>query len=226
MFVLLMLKTRYREILKYSPITGVEQNVSRPFPWRGFLIQHYKLWRSEMKPEYEEELRTDAVYEVAKKMLIAARTAPKGRGRDTTVLAVVRREGIEAISEKMKEMARRDDVPQFFVRDAENILTSQVMLLCGTKIKSLNLAYCGMCGYRNCEEKNKHPDHPCVFNTGDLGIAIGSAVSVAMDNRVDNRVMYTVGQAAMEMGILDPEIKIAYGIPLSVSAKNPFFDRK
>jgi len=179
-----------------------------------------------MKPVYEEELREDAVYEVAKKMLIAARTAPKGRGRDTIVLAIVRRKEIEAISEKMKEMAKRDGVPQFFVRDAENILSSQVMLLCGTKIKSMDLLYCSMCGFKNCKEKNKHPDHPCVFNTGDLGIAIGSAASIAMDNRVDNRIMYTVGQAAMEMGMLDPEVRIAYGIPLSVSAKNPFFDRK
>ena len=80
--------------------------------------------------------------------------------------------------------------------------------------------------YKNCDEKNEHPNQPCAFNTGDLGIAIGSAVSVAMDNRVDNRIMYTVGQAAIEMGILGKDVKIIYGIPLSVSSKNPFFDRK
>jgi uncharacterized ferredoxin-like protein len=83
-----------------------------------------------------------------------------------------------------------------------------------------------MCGFANCEEKNKYPEHPCVFNTGDLGIAIGSAVSVAMDSRVDNRIMYTVGQAILEMKFLGNDVKIAYGIPLSVSPKNPFFDRK
>ncbi len=47
-----------------------------------------------------------------------------------------------------------------------------------------------------------------------------------MDARVDNRIMYTVGQAVLEMGLLGEEVKIAYGIPLSVSAKNPFFDRE
>ncbi len=67
---------------------------------------------------------------------------------------------------------------------------------------------------------------PCVFNTGDLGLAIGSAVSVAMDNRVDNRVMYTAGQAVLEMGFLGEEVKIVYCIPLSVSSKNVFFDRR
>jgi uncharacterized ferredoxin-like protein len=66
---------------------------------------------------------------------------------------------------------------------------------------------------------------PCVFNTGDLGIAIGSAVSIAADHRVDNRVMYSVGQAVLEMGLFPPEVKIAYGIPLSATSKSPFFDR-
>jgi uncharacterized ferredoxin-like protein len=86
--------------------------------------------------------------------------------------------------------------------------------------------YCGRCGFKDCDEKDKHPGFPCTFNSGDLGIAIDSAVSVAMDHRVDNRVMYTIGQAALEMKILGEEVKIAFGIPLSVSAKNPFFDRE
>jgi uncharacterized ferredoxin-like protein len=47
-----------------------------------------------------------------------------------------------------------------------------------------------------------------------------------MDNRVDNRIMYTVGQALLEMGILGPDVKVIYGMPLSISGKNPFFDRK
>jgi len=38
--------------------------------------------------------------------------------------------------------------------------------------------------------------------------------------------MYTVGQAVLRMGLFDEDIKIVYGVPLSVSAKNPFFDRK
>lgn len=103
---------------------------------------------------------------------------------------------------------------------------ASVMLLIGTKIKSLGLKPCGMCGFEDCNEKEKHPDHPCTFNTVDLGIAVGSAVGFAMDNRVDNRIMYTVGQAVIRMGILGDDVKIIYGIPLSVSSKNPFFDRK
>jgi uncharacterized ferredoxin-like protein len=178
-----------------------------------------------MKLYSEEELRDDAVLEVARKMMIAARTAPKGRGRDYTVIALVKRDGIRAIADKMKEIVKRDNLKPFFLRDAENILQAPVMLLMGTRIESLGLSPCGMCGFENCAEKNEHPDIPCVFNTGDLGIAIGSAASVAMDHRVDNRIMYTIGQAVLEMGILGADVKVAYAIPLSVSSKSPFFDR-
>jgi len=99
-------------------------------------------------------------------------------------------------------------------------------VLIGTKIQTAGLLKCGMCGFANCEEKNKYKNTPCVFNTGDLGIAIGSAISIAMNHRVDNRIMYTVGQAAFELKILGLDVPIIYGIPLSATAKNPFFDRK
>jgi len=99
------------------------------------------------------------------------------------------------------------------------------MILIGTKIKTMGLKKCGHCGFKNCEEKEKYPDVPCTFNTGDLGIAIGSAVSLAMDHRIDNRVMYSVGHAVTELGLMGKDVKIAYGIPLSATSKNPFFDR-
>jgi uncharacterized ferredoxin-like protein len=99
------------------------------------------------------------------------------------------------------------------------------MVLIGTKIKPLGLTYCGLCGFKNCEEKTQYPNHPCSLNTGDLGIAIGSAVSIAMNERVDNRIMYSVGMAVRELELLGKEVKIIYAIPLSGSSKNPFFDR-
>ncbi len=40
---------------------------------------------------------------------------------------------------------------------------------------------------------------------------------------IDNRMMYTVGAAAKSLGLLDSDIII--GIPLSVTGKNPYFDR-
>jgi uncharacterized ferredoxin-like protein len=174
---------------------------------------------------FEEAIRSEVLEEVAQKMLIAARTAPKGRGIDNTVLALARGDAIKKISDKMKEMGTRYQLGSF-LRDAENILSSPVLVLLGTKINSYGLSLCGMCGFKNCEEKKEHQNVPCAFNTGDLGIAIGSAVSIAMDHRVDNRIMYSAGQAAIALGLLGKEVRIAYGIPLSATSKNPFFDRK
>ena len=174
----------------------------------------------------EEDIRKEAIYDVARKMMIAARTAPKGRGVDNLVISCVDEKTIATISRKMKEMVDKKGWPKSFARDAENILAAPWMVLLGTKIKPLRLTVCGMCGFKNCDEKDTHPDIPCAFNTGDLGIAIGSAVSIATDHRTDNRIMYTVGQVVKELNLLGEDVKIIYGIPLSVSGKNPFFDRK
>ena len=65
----------------------------------------------------------------------------------------------------------------------------------------------------------------CSFNAGDLGIAVGSAAAMAADLRIDNRIMYTAGKDAVELGLLGEDVLIAYGLPLAAKGKNPFFDR-
>jgi uncharacterized ferredoxin-like protein len=173
----------------------------------------------------EEMIRLETVIRIAEEMLTAARTAPKAKGVDNLVLAMATGADIEEIALKMEEIGRRGEGTPNFLRDAGNIRKAQAVLLFGTRIKSQGAKFCGRCGFKDCEEKDQHPDFPCTFNAGDLGIAIGSAVSVAMDHRIDSRVMYTIGVAALEMQLLGAEVKIAFGIPLSVSAKSPFFDR-
>lgn len=173
----------------------------------------------------EEEIKYETIIDVAKKMMIAARTAPKARGIDHLKIMMAESETIAIISQKMKEIGREINSPTF-LRDAENITQSTSLILIGTEIKTMGLKKCGLCGFPNCEAKEKHADIPCVFNTGDLGIAMGSAVSIAMDNRIDNRIMYTIGIAVKELELMGKETKIIYGIPLSATSKNPFFDRK
>ena len=175
---------------------------------------------------FEEKARTDALFDVAKKMMTAARTAPKGHGTDNLIIAVAERDIIETIAAKMKDMVREGVAAEFFIRDANNILSCDTMVLIGTRIKPISLKNCGLCGFADCNEKSTYPDHPCAFNTGDLGIAVGSAVSVAMDARVDNRIMFSVGKAVRALNLLGDEAKIIYGIPLSSTGKSPFFDRK
>ena len=172
----------------------------------------------------QKQEETEVLYDVAKRMLVAAKTAPKARGIDNSEIKIVFAETIRLLSDKMKEIGEKEG-QLFFIRDADCILKSPVLLILGTRIKSSGLKKCGMCGFKNCDDKNKKPNVPCVYNTGDLGIAMGSAVSIAMDNRVDNRIMYTIGQAALELKLLGEDVRIIYGIPLSATSKNPFFDR-
>ena len=173
----------------------------------------------------ENEFNKEALTEIAKKMAIAARTAPKSRGIDNIEIAIADDEDINKIIAKMDEISIKEN-QDFFARDAKNLKDSAALLLLGVKINPVNLPYCGICGMKNCETKNKKPGIPCAFNTIDLGIAIGSAASVAMDNRVDNRVMYTVGIAARDLELMSNEIAIVCGIPLSAKGKNIYFDRK
>jgi uncharacterized ferredoxin-like protein len=65
----------------------------------------------------------------------------------------------------------------------------------------------------------------CAFNSIDLGIATASAAEVAGRFHIDNRVMYSIGRACLDLKIFGPKVKQALGIPLSVTGKNPFFDR-
>jgi len=56
------------------------------------------------------------------------------------------------------------------------------------------------------------------------GHSLGSAVKTASEFNIDNRMMYSIGVAAKEMKLLDSDVII--GIPLSVSGKSPYFDRR
>jgi len=174
----------------------------------------------------EEEITRKSILNTAFKMIAAARTAPKGKGRDTLEMIIVDGDDIINLSNKMKEQSIEFDA-SFFERDANNLLSAEAIVIIGTRIETLGLnEMCQLCGFENCFEKEKYPDTPCVFNTGDLNLAIGSAVSVAAMDYIDNRIMFTIGKAAIALELFDQEVRIALGIPLAAKSKNPFFDRK
>lgn len=170
-----------------------------------------------------QELEERGVTQVAELICLAARTAPKGRGVDNLVTLVVTGVQKDALSAEMRKIAAASGA-QFFERDANCLDRSTAVVLLGQKVTVMGVVPCGYCGYSNCAENAKH-DGMCAISIGDLGVAIGSAVSVAAQHRVDNRVMFSIGRAALNLGYFEDAVKIAYGIPLSVSGKSPFFDR-
>lgn len=169
----------------------------------------------------ERNNRKERVIAATNMMATAARTAPKGKGIDIIEIAIATDETIVEISQKLQQLGDATGMP-FLFRDSENILQGDALLLIGTRqqVQGLN---CGYCGFSKCELKPINT--PCAINSTDLGIAIGSACSVAMDQRIDTRVMFSAGWAAQQMGLLEGCNQV-YAIALSCSSKNPFFDRK
>jgi uncharacterized ferredoxin-like protein len=171
-----------------------------------------------------EDMERKAVEEVAALMCAAARTAPKGKGVDNLVTLVVTGNDKDRLAKEMRRVAEEHSV-EFFGRDANCVDSSQAVVVLGQRPVPFYIPQCGYCGFKDCVE-NKEKGGVCAISVGDLGIATCSAASVAGLHHVDNRVMFSVGRAALNLKMFDDDIKEAYGIPLSVTGKSPFFDRK
>jgi uncharacterized ferredoxin-like protein len=170
----------------------------------------------------ERKSRRERLLQVANEMMTAARTAPKAKGVDIIEIALVTGDSITKLSQEMMQYCEETGMG-FLARDAENILSAEAIVLIGTKNQTHGLN-CGYCGFPTCVEKMQLPTVPCALTSTDVGIALGAACSVAADNRVDNRVLFSAGRVAKKWNYL-PECSNIYAIPISCSSKNPFFDR-
>jgi uncharacterized ferredoxin-like protein len=174
----------------------------------------------------------DAILEVAKLMLIAARTAPKSGGIDDVLTIIVYGKKKNRVAEKMEEIAEQRKIKSF-KRDAKNVRDSEAVILIGVRGDKSFGFKCGACGYESCKKfeetkKKLRQDFfgpTCVFKALDLGIALGSAAKTASILNVDNRIMYRVGTAALKLKLL-PQATVIMGIPISAKGKNIYFDRK
>ena len=136
------------------------------------------------------EMEARALDGVVELMALAARTAPKAKGVDNLVVVAVRAKAKDELAAEMRRILKEDGGLPHFERDAGNVDKSGVVLLLGQRVKPLGPKPCGYCGYKDCEENIKNSGL-CAMSIGDLGIAIGSAVSVAAAHHVDNRVMFS-----------------------------------
>ncbi len=169
----------------------------------------------------ERECRHQHLLTAVKEMMTAARTAPKGKGIDIIEVAAIEGEHIEELSRTMVEMVEEHGM-KFFLRDAENILSAEYLVIIGTREQPQGLN-CGYCGFETCASRTEGV--PCALNTVDVGIALGSACAMAADLRLDTRVMFSAGAAVERLGYL-PGCRQIFVIAVSASSKNPFFDRK
>jgi len=185
-----------------------------------------------------KHLENKAVLEIAAIMAANARTAPKANGVDDIDIALLDGEELEALARCMDEIAEQKPSPYpsvAFQINGNDLRKANAVLLMGVKgsrhdtEKPLD---CGSCGFRTCSNFKKAGRRQggdfvgptCIMKALDLGIAIGSAVKMAGECHIDNRIMYTIGAAAQKLHLLDSDIIM--GIPLSVTGKNPYYDRR
>jgi len=178
----------------------------------------------------------EAISMAAKMIMAAVTTSPKARGVSTVKSVLLHGEEKEKLAKAMEDQfSRKSFRLEFFKRDAQNIRRSAAVLLVGVKgtlPKKPEMPFnCGACGFSSCAEliraeKKRGEDFVgplCAFQVMDLGIALGAAAKMAGEFNIDNRLLYSAGAAAMNLGFLDADMVIA--LPLSVSEKNIFFDR-
>jgi len=163
-----------------------------------------------------------AVLHCADLMCAAARTAPKACGIDLVETLMLDGEDKDRLTATMREIASETN-RAFFARDAGNLDASHCVVLIGSSVRARGMN-CGYCGVENCATAGRE-GISCAMTTNDLGIAIGSAAAVAMDHRIDNRVLFTAGTAAMRLGLFSDDVKMCFGLGLATRGKNVFFDR-
>jgi uncharacterized ferredoxin-like protein len=183
-----------------------------------------KVYQEESKMKYESfDLEKRAAFAIADLMVLASKTAPKACGLDNVETLVLDGKEKDALSSEMRKIAK-DTGADFFERDAGNVDNSHLVVLIGVKDSPVGLTNCGFCGFEDCVQMKK-AGGKCTLNITDLGIAAGSAVSVAANHRADNRIMFSAGKAALNLKFFHDDVKTCYGIPLSSSSKSIFFDR-
>jgi uncharacterized ferredoxin-like protein len=171
----------------------------------------------------------EIIESLAKTILVAARTAPKGKGIDDIVTCLLDDKDCAELANKMEELSDIKGM-KFLLRDAKNIRDSDAVVLIGLKSSGASGLDCGACGFETCKGmletkkvKKEFSGPHCMIKYLDLGIAVGCAASKAKDLCIDNRIMYSAGAAACYFDMMDADVAMA--LPLSVKGKNIFFDR-
>jgi len=172
----------------------------------------------------------ESVELLAKIILTAARTAPKGKGIDDIITCIFSQEEKAGLADKMEELSEIKGL-KFLLRDARNVRNADVILLIALRTSGVGNLDCGACGFETCREmieygkvRKEFLGPQCMIKYLDLGIAVGSAAAKAKDLCVDNRILYSAGAAACYFKMIDADV--AMGLPLSVTGKNIFFDRE
>jgi len=168
-------------------------------------------------------------------MAASAITAPKAGGKDClAIVALTDADDLKRLADEMRKYAHNSAKENYWQRDATNVEKAQGLLLIGLAGPVTAGYDCGGCGYPTCNEFEQERELKdfemgytgphCIMRMMDIGVALSSAAKAASLLNIDNRVQQRVGAAARALGYIDCEV--AMGIPISISGKSIFYDRK
>ncbi len=93
----------------------------------------------------EPEIRDAALLEVARAMVIAARTAPKGKGVDNLFACIVTKAEIPGLHDRMMELFEKTDGPVFMI-NGQDILKAECIVVLGARDMPLGGSGCRPAG--------------------------------------------------------------------------------
>ncbi len=185
-----------------------------------------------------EEDRKEAVRIAARLLLASATTTPRVGGVGECTTHIFDDEcDIEDLCQQIEKMSEESEAWGFFKRDAVILRDADAVLIV-TSLRSLtdpSDINCNMCGKLTCEymrEEEKLPKEPgvaftgplCSFRANNIAYAIDGIVSMARNIGIDYGVYWSLGAAAMRMGLLPKATGFALGVGISVTEKSPFRD--
>ena len=187
--------------------------------------------------QYETD-RREAVRLAARLILASGTTTPRVGGVGECTLHIIDDPcDIEDICQKMEEMAGIKKSWAFFNRDAAMLRDADALII-ATSLRCLNDPAdinCNMCGKLVCEylkeeEKlSKDPDVAftgplCTFRATNIAYAVDGMMNQARHLGIDTGTYWSMGAAAMRMGIIPRDTGFAMGMAMSITEKSPFRD--
>ena len=184
--------------------------------------------------EFQKEL-----VNVAKKCGIAAMKAPTLTDDLGLKMKIVTDEDLEPIIEVLEVLGKTS---AFQLHDAtayrtykENGILPPILLI-GADLTKPPMWNCGGCGFKNCGEflnylkKNKGVGigaygPTCLWKVIDLGIACDYACACAAQEKVESRIMLSLGAISLFLNYLE-DCSLILALPIGPVGTNRWFDRK
>jgi uncharacterized ferredoxin-like protein len=177
----------------------------------------------------------NAIIETANFMCVSAITAPKTKGVNLLTAFYLLPNEYGPLYEGLEKLSKKYDdirVQRPYERDLETLKKTDCLVVISSRKKLMDIAGCDACGFSGEPNGCKAAalaGATCAYNSKDLGIAACSAAIVAHQRFIDNRIIDTVGRVIINFGFYRNYTQIdafdAVSIALSVSGKNPFYDR-